>query len=194
MDPTHNEIMLDLETLDNKPTSAIVAIGAAAFNFDSDEMDTFYVNVAKWSSIAAGCTVDQGTLDWWARQGEAARAVLDAEDAIPLKDALKLFSDWVVKIRKGAHAMELGIWGNDNTFDLTISEHAFRVCNLPCPWNYWESRSVRTLVNIGDRMGINPKKDIPHEGVHHNAVDDSIHQVKYCKAIMAHIKGDQIGE
>ncbi len=184
-----NEIMLDLETLGNRPTSVVIAIGAAAFNFDSNEIDTFYVEVDSQSSIELGCTTDESTLKWWAKQSEEAKTILNSPNALPIDEALKQFTQWLVSIRQKAPKMELGIWGNDNTFDIVISENAFSVCNLPLPWNFWESRSVRTLVNVGQRLGINPKKEIPREGVHHNAVDDSLHQVKYCKAIMDHIKG-----
>ena len=188
MKTTPNEIMLDIETMGTRPTSAIIAIGAAAFNFESGEQDTFYCEVMLLDCLNKGCTQDKSTVDWWNKQSDEARKILTSEDALPLSVALEQFTRWIVKIRREAHKMELGIWGNDNTFDLVITEHAFERCNKAVPWNYWESRSVRTLVNIGERLGINPKKNMKRGGVHHNAVDDSIFQVKYCKEIMRRIK------
>ncbi len=184
-----NQIMLDIETLGNRPTSAIIAIGAAAFNFGSDEKETFYVNVSGDSCIDLGCTTDDSTLKWWKEQNEEAQKVLTAKDALPLPEALDLFTKWLVKIRKQAPKMELNIWGNDNTFDIVITENAFSVCDMAFPWNFWESRSVRTLVFLGQQCGIDPKKTIKRKGVHHNAVDDSLHQIEYCKAIIDHITG-----
>lgn len=184
-----NQIMLDIETLGNTPTSAIIAIGAAAFNFESDEMDTFYIEVSSDSCLELGCTTDKSTMTWWEKQSEEARKILTSPDAEPLPVALEKFTQWIIAKRKAAKKMELGIWGNDNTFDIVITENAFRVCNMAFPWNFWESRSVRTLVWLGQQIGIDPKKTLTREGVHHNAVDDSVFQAKYCKAIMEHLKG-----
>lgn len=185
-----NQIMVDIETISARPNAAICAIGAAAFSFESGETKTFYCEV-DWQdhSERLGAHIDPNTQKWWNEQKPEARKVLEKKaDTLRIEDGLKLFSDWVVSIRRIAPKMELGIWGNDINFDLTILESAFRATNQADPWQFWESRSVRTLVWLGKQFGIDPKKTIPREGVYHNAVDDSLHQTKYCKAIVEHIK------
>ncbi|EPG3512343.1 3'-5' exonuclease, partial [Klebsiella pneumoniae] len=44
-------------------------------------------------------------------------------------------------------------------------------------------RDVRTIVELGRAIGINPRRDIPFEGDRHNALADAKHQAKYVSAI-----------
>ncbi|MGV4240708.1 3'-5' exoribonuclease domain-containing protein [Citrobacter freundii] len=46
-----------------------------------------------------------------------------------------------------------------------------------------EEPPVRTMVELGKSVGINPRFDIPFEGGMHNALSDARHQVKYVSAI-----------
>lgn len=188
-----SEIMLDIETLSTAPDAAICAIGAAAFSFETEGINTFYLEV-DWQDHAnrLDAHIDPNTQRWWDQQKPEARAVLEKkETTLPIESALQQFTEWVVSIRKQNNMQPLGIWGNDINFDITIIESAYKAVNQATAWNFWESRSVRTLVWMGKQFGIDPKKTIPREGTYHNAADDSLHQVKYCKAIMEHIKGAQ---
>lgn len=54
-------IMVDLETLGTKPNSAILSIGAVAFD-DQGLHDEFYCNVDLISSIACGYEIDADTV------------------------------------------------------------------------------------------------------------------------------------
>ena len=191
-----NQVMIDIETLSTRPDAAICAIGAAAFSFGSDKTGTFYCEV-DWQDHAnrLNAHIDPNTHRWWNQQKPEARAVLDVKDStLRICDALKLFSDWVVSIRKGNNLKELGIWGNDINFDLTILESAFRATNQATPWQFWESRSVRTLVWMGKQFGIDPKKTLNREGTYHNAADDAAFQVKYCRAIMEEVLKNSDGK
>lgn len=60
-------------------------------------------------------------------------------------------------------------------FDITILENWFRACNTPIPWKFWNVRDVRTIV---DWFNIDTRS-YEREGVHHNALDDCLHQIKY---------------
>lgn len=71
-----NNVMVDIETLDNKPTSAIVSIGAVMFGPNGyDEYNTFYMVVDAQSCIDAGLTLSADTISWWMKQSDQARAV-----------------------------------------------------------------------------------------------------------------------
>tara|TARA_Y100001938_G_scaffold145590_1_gene222589 strand:+ start:779 stop:1378 length:600 start_codon:yes stop_codon:yes gene_type:complete len=180
-----NEIMIDLETLGTKPGSAIVSIGACAWSQDHDEIGpTFYTNVNAKSCQQAGLTLDAETVLFWMKQNEQARAALTTGSALPLAVALEQLTAFVVSVRQALPGRkDLGIWGNDNTFDIVLTEAAYDTVDKVYPWNFWESRSVRTHVAHGRRLGFDPKKDMPREGTYHNALDDAIHQAKYCRAI-----------
>ena len=62
--------MIDLETLGVKPNSAILTVGAIKFNpFTDDEPhDGLYLRINVDDQTEIGRTIDQGTLNWWAKQ------------------------------------------------------------------------------------------------------------------------------
>ncbi|MFV6182691.1 3'-5' exonuclease, partial [Klebsiella pneumoniae] len=61
------------------------------------------------------------------------------------------------------------------------------------PWEYWNDRDVRTMVELGQAIGFDPKTTIPFEGDRHNALADAIHQARYVSAIWQRIiSGNQV--
>ena len=74
-------IMIDIETMGIKLTSAITAVGAVAFIPDTGEIkDTFYSPISLDSSIDAGLTVDASTILWWMKQNDDARKEIHTAD------------------------------------------------------------------------------------------------------------------
>lgn len=165
-----NDWSIDLETLDNKPTSAILSIGMVQFDRDTGQLGAkHYVEIDLDSAIAHG-TVSASTLAWWMRQNEKAKRVFAEHDKrLPLYEALR---DTAALIRsKGAGAR---VWGNGSNFDISILEHAFcRAGNgLALPWAHWNIRDMRTTLDDANLL----LEGIPRVGVHHNALDDAIFQ------------------
>ncbi|EMB7753700.1 TPA: 3'-5' exoribonuclease [Serratia marcescens] len=39
------------------------------------------------------------------------------------------------------------------------------------------------VVNLGRRVGFDPKRDLPFDGERHNALADAVHQAQYVSAI-----------
>lgn len=157
-------VMLDLETLDNGPTSAIVAVGAVRFDRSGvDPRGTFYSPVSAQSSIDAGLTINGSTLNWWMRQSDAARAVF-ADDAPHLADVLTGFASWLPDDCK--------LWGNGASFDNAIMANAYRAIGHPQPWEFWNDRCYRTAV-----AGVTIERE--QLGTHHNAVDDARSQAEH---------------
>ncbi len=72
---------------------------------------------------------------------------------------------------------------NGCSFDNVILRRAFALTDTPFPVPYWNDRDVRTMVELGKSVGINPRFDIPFEGDMHIALSDARHQVKYVSAI-----------
>ena len=67
--------MIDLETLGVKPNSAILTVGAIKFNpFTDDEPhDGLYLRINVDDQTELGRTIDQDTLNWWAKQKASIR-------------------------------------------------------------------------------------------------------------------------
>lgn len=74
-------------------------------------------------------------------------------------------------------------WGNGASFDCVILRNSYSLTGQPVPWQWWNDRDVRTIVELGKVIGFDPKRDMPFKGTRHNALDDAIHQAKYVSAI-----------
>lgn len=175
-----NHLMVDLETMGNKPNAPIISIGAAFFEPSSGEIGSqFSCSISLDSSMSVGAHPDASTIMWWMKQSEAARESVAIPDS-DLPSALLGFSDFVTSNSKTKFVQ---IWGNGATFDCVILRNSFSLCGLPTPWEWWNDRDVRTIVELGRVIGFDPKKDMPFDGIRHNALADAIHQAKYVSSI-----------
>lgn len=86
-------------------------------------------------------------------------------------------------IIKNANHKFVQVWGNGASFDCVILRNSYSLTGQPVPWQWWNDRDVRTIVELGKVIGFDPKRDMPFKGTRHNALDDAIHQAKYVSAI-----------
>jgi len=181
-----NDLMLDLETLGTKSNSVILSIGAVFFNPITSKIgDEFYCVIDRQSCYNAGLEDDQSTIDWWHEQSNEAReAVFNNLDRISLANALIDFDSF---IRQNANLKTVKVWGNGSGFDNVILNNAYRAINVNPPWSHRNDRDVRTIVDLGRDLGIDPKSTMVFEGTKHNALADAIHQAKYLSVIFQHI-------
>lgn len=187
-------IMTDLETAGNGPCSAILSIGAVAFdpmtNEPVEDLPAFYHNVELQSCIDAKLVVDGSTIMWWLGQSEQARAALKDPAPISLMDALANFHAWAMGF---CDLNEVEFWAHA-TFDPVILRSAFDCLGLGAalPWKYRNTRDIRTLVGFAKQLGIEiPKSggDNSNKLVNHQAVDDCRYQVGYVRKLYQEIIG-----
>ena len=166
-------LMVDLETMGNKAGCAIVSIGAVEFDLNTGEIGrTFYERVDLQSCLNVGLFVNGRTIYWWMQQNEEARKEL-CRPSDNLKNVLEKLKSFMGCLG------DFKIWGNGARFDIAILEAAFDKCGYPyMPWKHYDEMDVRTLVAFAPSI----KNDMSREGVFHNAVDDCLHQIKYCTA------------
>ena len=182
----YKNMMLDLETMGNKPDSAIVAIAAVPFDMVSGVTDDalFYEVVDLRSSAKHGGSIDADTVLWWLKQeGPARMEITDPEKQNGLSDTLYRLSKFSEKHCDKA----VQVWGNGCNFDNVVLRYAYEQCGIQPFWKFWNDRDVRTIVELGRNAGIDPKKDFPFVGEAHNALDDALHQVNYVVAIHQHL-------
>lgn len=177
------DIMVDLETLGQRPGCTILSIGAVAFDPSTGEVDSangFYVVVNRESCELHKLEEDQSTKDWWAKQSAAARKVLDqANDkskSYDLVEALDMFGTWMTSL---ASKRQLKMWGNGSDFDNAILAVCYARAGLPLPWEFWNNRCYRTLKNLV------PTVAMARSGTYHNALDDAISQAQHAVRIFA---------
>ena len=176
-------VMVDLETMGKKPNAPVVSIGAVLFDPATGILgETFYKVVSLESAVSWGAEIDPSTVIWWLKQSSEARSAIANDDAIKLDDALLMFTDFVLENVTGGRK-KAQVWGNGATFDNAILRSSFDIACLDCPWDYWNDRDVRTMVELGKAIGFDPKTAIPFEGDRHNALADAQHQARYVSAI-----------
>ncbi len=158
----HPHIMVDLETMGATPGSAIVSLGAVAFDPVAGTLgETFYRVIRLDSCTRAGLVIEPGTVAWWFGQSEAARAEILRADAEDLPGVLGWFATWWR--RQSGQFM----WGHGANFDEPLLSWAFRAAHVLVPWKYSDARCTRTLFAL---TGERPDRA---QGVHHNALDDA---------------------
>jgi len=157
------DVMLDLETLGTRSTSAIIQIGACYFDRDTGEIgQTFSMNVA----FDPRFTVDHRTIMWWLLLPEEARQSV-AHDHYSIDMVLQTLCGWIKEAEY--------VWSHA-TFDMPILNNAFEVCGVEFPVPYKRMRDIRTLMDLADHHGNKEER----QGIHHNALDDCRFQVEYC--------------
>jgi hypothetical protein len=177
------DIVIDLETLGQGNNAPILSIGAvavtgagtAAAAIDGE----FYSRVDLESAIARGAVPDSETIEWWWQQSPEARAEIDgSRDRDDIRAALVLFSNWLLQQsapqpdQDSYHAdVERRIWGNSPSFDCVILGNAYRIGGNLVPWQFWEERDIRTLLDLYPAARLRE-----FEGVRHHALHDARHE------------------
>ncbi|SBH83071.1 exonuclease [Klebsiella variicola] len=183
-------VMVDLETMGKKHNAPIVAIGAVVFDPATGSIgESFYKVVCLESSVNWGAVIDPSTVIWWLKQSSEARSAIVNDDAIPLQDALLQFREFVSDNVAGG-SKKAQVWGNGASFDNSILRSSYDCIAEDYPWEYWNDRDVRTMVELGQAISFDPKTTIPFEGSRHNALADAIHQARYVSAIWQRIIAD----
>lgn len=178
-----NHLMIDLETMGNKPNAPIVAIGAVFFDPATGELGAqFSAAVTLESEMNLGATPDADTIMWWMTQSSEARAAISSgsQSIFVALHNLKIF----VSENCIGHPK---VWGNGASFDNVILRAAYIRIGHPPFWPFWADLDVRTVVEMGRVIGVDPKRDMPFTGERHSALADALHQAKYVSAIWHHM-------
>ncbi|MDM2839404.1 3'-5' exoribonuclease [Citrobacter sp. Cpo086] len=179
----YTHLMVDMETMGNSPDAPIVSIGAVFFDPSTGNTGAeFYQVVSLESSMSFGMKPDASTIQWWLKQSSEARSAILVDEAMGLLETLELLADFIAEnAANGSHTVQ--VWGNGCSFDNVILRRAYTLTDTPFAVPFRNDRDVRTMVELGKSVGINPRFDIPFEGDMHNALSDARHQVKYVSAI-----------
>ncbi|WP_337262328.1 MULTISPECIES: 3'-5' exonuclease [unclassified Serratia (in: enterobacteria)] len=175
-----HHLMLDIETLDIAPSAVILVVAAVFFDPKTGKLGAEFEAAINSQKDQPGRTISLTTVAWWAKQSDEARkrAFGGTEN---LKRVLTHFSRFI-----HMHSTDsVKVWGNGKEFDCTILEHAFSQLEIPCPWQFWDTQDVRTIITLAELHGFNPKKERPFEGTPHRALDDAKHQARYVADVIS---------
>lgn len=169
---TKQNLMVDIETLGRNPGAAIISIGAVLFD-EEGLGEEFYAEIDPVDCQAHGLTIDAGTLRWWlSEQSEEAADVIPG--GRPLEEVLVEFGTFAMPCRT--------VWAKSPIFDVAILERAYEAVGVEAPWDFWQTRDVRTV------MSLRSAEELPHGGTKHNALDDAKAQARNVAASVDEVR------
>lgn len=200
---TSLHFVIDIETLGTTAGCPIFQIGAACQSIEELQSNgfihTFYANPSIQSNIEYGLSsIDDMTLQWWARQPKNKFAVeLETPDELlptfkdcyehrrcksrNLKDCLQTLTFFIKDLQKRYRVDEYTTyyWCRGTDFDFPILRHAYeKVVKTWLMFPYYRCRDIRT---IDDPIFNAP----PHfKAVEHNALSDAIDELKILQAVI----------
>ena len=173
-------IMIDLETLDTKPSSVILSVGLVAFD-DEKIYDTLYVVPPAQPQLDLGRTVSFSTIAWWMQQSTEAKSVFKEQEKNQSSLKYATYLSEIANFIQSYPKAKLYSYGSD--FDLVILSHAFNHANMKVPWFFTNNRCFRTWCD--DRNV--PYKSSKSPDVTHNALQDAIDQANHMISVKKNV-------
>lgn len=173
------DVMVDLECLGKNESKVICQIGAVYFDRVTGELgQELKINVDAISHEKLGGRLDADTVYWWLSQSKEAQQSILAEPRVDIVTALHTLNDFLEPAAR--------IWSHA-TFDFVTITATMRALNIRPKFKYQAGLDLRTLTYLA---GTSIDK-VKRTGLHHDALDDCRHQVKYAVAAITAIKGDR---
>ena len=148
--------MLDLETLDTKPSAHILELALICFCPFTGRVNEALSRHVRFGLIQqAGATISPSTLSWWSNENQPYFMELidntNADNAF-LKDVLLEIVELFNNVREHS---DLRIW-NTGTFDVDIINDAVKrvFYEIKNVINFWEVRDVRSLRQVAEDFGL----------------------------------------
>ena len=165
--PVFKDIMIDFETLDNKPTSKVLSVSMVYFCRKTGKIGDFMqMRFSSTAGLNRDRTTSQSTLDWWKEQPQEVFAnQMSGTDY--LDDLLKEFERF--------YDGEAKLWGNGSIFDLGILDNIINQSKAESLYGFWVIRDVRTVVDLDN--GVVGRPPPPRDA--HDSYADCLYQIDY---------------
>ena len=152
-DGLNNALIFDFETLSQDQTNGVV-ISMAMLNFSETRFDsdisykfdelveqTHFIKFNVEEQVKTfNRKIDKSTLEWWNKQGDVAKSQLIPNDEdVSISTLYNFFI-----VNKSANIRK--VYTRGNTFDPMILEHIMRQTNNPMPYQWWEIRDTRSII------------------------------------------------
>lgn len=175
------DVIIDVETFGNSKNAIIASIGAVVFKLESGQIyDTININIDVKSAYELGLEFDPDTVLWWLKQDETPRLNLLDKNRYKITDALGKLSMFLNTYK------DIIVWGKGPEFDVSLLENAYQKAQLPLPWIYYNTDSVRSYFRLNKRLnlGIEEKKAT----VKHDALADALAETETVINIFQQLK------
>lgn len=178
--------VIDIETLGQGADAVICSIAVVVVDLGGlVVVDEFYCRV---DHNQVNRSRSEGTLAFWEQQRQESPAAWDelfnpAGQRLFITSALELLATFLLKAFGRIEDVQL--MGNGSEFDNVILAHAYEQWGMAQPWHFRGNQSLRTAVWMGRALlGIDPKYQLPFDGVRHHALHDARHEATYLIAIL----------
>lgn len=165
------DIMVDVETTGTSPDRhAVIQIASVKFDLATFDVEPSFFNrclqIPKWRSW------DEETRTWWSQQKqEVLREIFSRME--PPGAVMSDFLDW---IGPGQWRM----WAKPITFDYPFISSYFRDFDVYNPFDFRTAMDCRSyLRGIAHPVEFVSEKSIEFKGDAHNAIYDTLHQVRW---------------
>lgn len=168
------DVMVDLETTGGSPDiNGIVQIAAVKFNYETGEVGDFFDRALH---LPYGRYWDESTRSWWSNQDPAVwQQIVDRMD-----DPAEVIKDFHEFLVVDAPHGGFRFWAKPTSFDFPFVASYMRQFGYDMPCHFRIARDLNTW--IAALHGKGPAHvDMDHvefEGKAHNALHDTVHQIK----------------
>lgn len=170
------DFMVDLETLDTKPSTHILELALVHFNpVTGNTYEDKSINSKFGLKYQHGASVSTSTMSWWINENKKYfMELLNPKESDDLKEVLIKINTMFTELRK--NDIKISVW-NTGSFDVDVLNDAYKRLVDPdgILIKFYEVRDIRTLRQI---RNIFPELNA-EEVASHNAYEDCIRQIKY---------------
>lgn len=177
------DVMVDIETTGTQPDrTGILQIAAVKFNLETREVkvdDMF----DRCLTLPAHRFWDQSTAAWWGRQKKSTLDTILSR-AEPWQEVTKAFAEWGY-----AEGTQMRFWSKPTTFDFMFLASYFADMDLHNPFHYRAANDLNSFLRGMYHPAPVPELDVPFTGAVHNALADTLWQLKM---LFAHLDKKEI--
>jgi inhibitor of KinA sporulation pathway (predicted exonuclease) len=170
--------MVDVETTGTTSFdhTAMIQLAAVKFNFETEDVSMDFFNQSL--AIPPNRFWDKGTEAWWKRQKPHILQNIQAS-AQPPEQVMRAFHVWLLK--DYPHTDDgLRFWGKPTHFDFSFVASYFNQYELSNPCHYRSARDLNSFMSglSGSPDTLGMENQVEFHGDEHNALDDTLHQIK----------------
>lgn len=171
--------MVDIETTGTTSfdNNGILQIAAVKFNYDTGDIDTNFFNACL--RLPTHRYWDEGTRSWWSKQKPHILKDIMANGR-DHRTVIREYYDWLLLDYPHDNAEGLRFWGKPTHFDYSFLASYLNEAGLSNPCSFRFARDLNSFMAglSGSPAHPNMEQQVEFDGDQHNALHDSIFQIK----------------
>lgn len=158
----HIDITFDLETCATTANAAVMQVAAVAWDRQATDNPfavqnggvtveyphyvSFNEHVDLRTCLVDGFDFDPATVQWWARQSDAAKEAVTDGLAEPIREVFERFVLWIQQTMRDSKADSVCLWCQGMDFDGAILRNICHKYDIEMPFRYQQFRDCRSII------------------------------------------------